>query len=85
MKKTIGIIGGGQLGRMLTEAAHKLGFDVVVIDPTPNCPAAQAGAQQIKASITDKNAVEKLAKLSDFITVEIEHVDTDSLFTLEKA
>jgi 5-(carboxyamino)imidazole ribonucleotide synthase len=85
MKKTIGIIGGGQLGRMLTEAAHKLGFEVVVIDPTPNCPAAQVGAHQIKALLTDKKAVQKLANKSDFITVEIEHIDTKSLQELEES
>src|SRR5258706_458650 len=47
MKNKIGIVGGGQLGRMLTDAAHKLGFWVIVLDPTPNSPAGQVADQQI--------------------------------------
>ena len=49
----IGIIGGGQLGRMLTQAAKPLGFDVRVLDPQPNCPAAQVGAAQVVGSLSD--------------------------------
>src|SRR6476660_9363339 len=52
-REIIGVVGGGQIGRMMTEAALPLGFEVVVIDPTPNCPAAQAGASQIEASLMD--------------------------------
>ena len=48
--ETIGIVGGGQLGRMLTEAAIPMGFKVIVIDPGANCPAKQVGAEQIVAS-----------------------------------
>lgn len=77
--KTIGIIGGGQLGRMLTLAAKPLGFHVVVIDPTPNCPAAQVGAEEITAALDDKEALTHLADLSDYITIEIEHIDVDAL------
>ena len=78
-KKTIGIIGGGQLGRMLTEPAIKLGFDVVVLAPTPNCPAAQIGAQQIEGSWKDSSKIDELIGKSDFITIEIEHIDVDTL------
>lgn len=78
----IGIVGGGQLGRMLVLAAAPLGFRVVVIDPSDNCPAAQVGAEQIKAELNDKQALLELAVKSDYITVEIEHVDTDVLETV---
>lgn len=81
----IGIVGGGQLGRMLTEAALPLGFDVVVVDPGQNCPAHQAGASEITANLYDEKALKELAALSDVITVEIEHLDTYVLEALEKA
>lgn len=79
---TIGIVGGGQLGRMLTEAALPLGFKVIVIDPNDNCSAAQAGAEQIKAGFYDAAAIQQLADRADFITVESEHINTDMLADL---
>jgi 5-(carboxyamino)imidazole ribonucleotide synthase len=72
MKKRIGIVGGGQLGRMMTDAAHKLGFTVTVIDPTPNSPAGQVADKQIVAHFTDEDAIRKLGAESDFLTFEIE-------------
>ncbi|MCA9327591.1 5-(carboxyamino)imidazole ribonucleotide synthase [Candidatus Saccharibacteria bacterium] len=80
---TIGIVGGGQLGRMLTEAALPLGINVGVVDPGVNCPAHQAGAKEITANLYDEAALRQLAKNSDYITVEIEHLDTHVLETLE--
>lgn len=79
MKKRIGIIGGGQLGKMLTEAAHKLGFTVIILDPTPNSPAGQVADKQIVGSFKDKNKILELAKISDFITFEIEGVNVEAL------
>ena len=73
--QTIGIIGGGQLGRMLTLAALPLGYKVVVLDPGANCPAKQVGAEQIIGKLDNKAALEQLAKQADFITIEIEHLD----------
>jgi 5-(carboxyamino)imidazole ribonucleotide synthase len=78
-QQTIGIIGGGQLGRMLTLAAQPLGFQVLVINPTPNGPATQVGAAEIVADLYDPNALRELAERSDFVTIEIEHLDADSL------
>ena len=75
----IGIVGGGQLGRMLTEAALPLGFKVIVVDPGENCPAAQAGAEQIVGDLYDAAALKTLAERSDYITVEIEHLDASLL------
>jgi 5-(carboxyamino)imidazole ribonucleotide synthase len=74
-KQTLGIVGGGQLGRMLTEAALALGFNVVVLDPGANCPARQVGAEQIVGQLNNKSSILALAKRSDFMTIEIEHVD----------
>lgn len=84
MAEIIGILGGGQLGRMLSEAAIKLGYEVIVIDPTPNCPAKQVGAQQIVADYRDKAATKELAEKADYITIEFEHINSEVLLELEK-
>ncbi len=78
-QKTVGIISGGQLGRMLTEKAIELGFKVIVLDPTPDCPAAQVGAEQIIGSWKNAELTGKLIEKSDFFTIEIEHIDTNVL------
>jgi len=86
MSKTLGIIGGGQLGMMLTEAAQNLGdiSKIIVLDPTENCPAAKVGAQQIIADFKDEDAIKKLSELSDIITYEIESGNSDVLKKLEE-
>ena len=64
MKKRLGVIGGGQLGMMITEAAKNLSehiSEIIVLDPTENCPAAQAGAKQIVGDFKDELAILKLA------------------------
>ena len=81
MKNKIGIVGGGQLGRMLALAAIPLGFEVIVLDPTPNCPAASC-AKQIIGSFKDADAIFQLAKQVDFITFEIESANADALAIL---
>ncbi len=78
-KKTIGIVGGGQLGRMLADAAHKLGFQVVVLDPTTNSPAGQIADKQIIGGFKDEEKILELAKISDFITFELEGVNDEIL------
>ncbi len=82
-QKTIGIVGGGQLGRMLTLAAIPLGFKVVVINPSPNSPASQVGAEEIIADLYDPEAIKSLSDIADYITVEIEHLNADVLEQLE--
>jgi len=82
MPKRLGIIGGGQLGMMITEAAKNLSehiSEITVLDPTENCPAAQAGAKQIVGDFKDELAILKLAEQSDIITYEIESGNTDVL------
>jgi len=86
MKKRLGIIGGGQLGMMITEAAQNLSdeiSEITVLDPTENCPAAQAGAKQIVGDFKDELAIIKLAEQSDIITYEIESGNTDVLSKLK--
>jgi len=68
----IGIVGGGQLGKMLTLAAKKMGFFVAVTDPTPDSPAGQIANREIVADYKDEKAIRDLAKISDIITFEIE-------------
>lgn len=72
MKNRIGIVGGGQLGKMLTLEAKKMGFHVTVIDPTPRSPAGQVADEQIVAPYNDEKAIRALAEKSDFLTFEIE-------------
>jgi len=82
LTKILGIIGGGQLGMMLTEAAKKMNeyiSDVIVLDPTKNCPAAKVGAKQIVADFKDKNAIVELSLQSDIITYEIESGNSEVL------
>jgi 5-(carboxyamino)imidazole ribonucleotide synthase len=86
MAKILGIIGGGQLGMMITEAAKKMPehiSKIIVIDPVENCPAAQVGAEQILADFKDKDAIIRLADNSDIITYEIESGDSEILKSVE--
>ena len=86
MAKILGIIGGGQLGMMLTEAAKSMPLEiskVIVMDPTENCPAAKMGAEQIVADFKDRSSIKELAERSDIITYEIESGDSTVLKSLE--
>ncbi|MFC7166294.1 5-(carboxyamino)imidazole ribonucleotide synthase [Halospeciosus flavus] len=74
---TLGVVGGGQLGRMLAEAASPLGVDVVVLDPTPDCPAVPPAADQIVGGFDDPEALDELAARSDALTYEIELADPE--------
>ncbi|KDE60341.1 phosphoribosylaminoimidazole carboxylase [Halostagnicola sp. A56] len=76
---TLGVVGGGQLGRMLAEAAGPLGVDVIVLDPTPDCPAASLARDQIVADFDDEAAIAELADGADVLTFEIELADQDVL------
>ncbi len=85
-RKVLGVIGGGQLGMMLTEASKKFPdqiSEVIVLDPTKGCPATQVGAKQIIADFKDKNAINELAEKSDILTYEIESGDSDILKSIE--
>lgn len=77
--QTIGIIGGGQLGQMMALSAKYAGFKVIVLDPTPACPAGQVADEQIVAPYADVRAIEELAAKSDVLTYEFENVDLQTL------
>lgn len=82
--KTIGIIGGGQLGRMMALAAKEMGYKIAVLDPTKNSPCAQVADIEIVASYDDLKAIQHLADISDVVTYEFENIDYRCLQWLEK-
>lgn len=79
--KVVGILGGGQLGRMIVEAANRLNVKTVILEKGEDSPAKQinASSKHIDGSFTDPDAIMELAKQCDVLTVEIEHVDTEAL------
>lgn len=78
---TIGIVGGGQLGQMLALAAKPMGYQVIVLDPQVDAPAALVADQQIVASYDDVSALRNLANQADVVTYEFENVDQTALQT----
>ncbi|KYD26677.1 Phosphoribosylaminoimidazole carboxylase ATPase subunit [Geobacillus stearothermophilus] len=81
--QTIGIIGGGQLGRMMALAAREMGFRIAVLDPTPDSPCGQVADVEITAPYHDLDAIAELARVSDVITYEFENIDAQALEWLE--
>lgn len=79
---TIGVLGGGQLGRMMAHAGSRLGYRFVTLDPTPDCPCGQI-AEQIVAKYDDRGAAKELARRADVITYEFENVDAGVAAMLE--
>lgn len=79
---TIGVLGGGQLGRMMALAGRNMGYRFVTLEPTPDSPCGQAADQQITAAYHDLDAARQLAELSDVITYEFENVDANIADTL---
>ncbi|MFA0740138.1 MAG: hypothetical protein DFNUSKGM_000236 [Candidatus Fervidibacter sacchari] len=80
---TIGIFGGGQLGRMTAIAAKRMGYRVIVLDPTPDCPAGQVADDEITAPYTDVTAAKELARQCAVVTAEFENVPADTLEAIE--
>ncbi len=81
---TIGILGGGQLGRMLGFAARALGYRVAVLDPDPECPAAAVADRVVVASYADVDAALELAAGCDVATYELEHVEAEVVRAVER-
>jgi 5-(carboxyamino)imidazole ribonucleotide synthase len=79
---TIGIVGGGQLGRMLSQAASRLGFDVVILDPEENSPAGRVSRGQIVAPYDKPTALDVMAKACDVVTFEFENVPAEAMARL---
>ncbi len=79
---TLGILGGGQLGRMFTAEARRMGYRVVVVEPTPDAPAAQLADRHLAKPWTDTDALDEVAASCDAITTEFENVPADVLRAL---
>ncbi len=80
----IGILGGGQLGRMLAMAAARLGYRTIVLDPAPDCPARQVATRQIEAAFDDADALDELAATTAVVTYEFENVPVDAARRLSR-
>ncbi|MCK5388025.1 MAG: 5-(carboxyamino)imidazole ribonucleotide synthase [Candidatus Izimaplasma sp.] len=80
----IGIIGGGQLGLMMAQAAKLLHHKIISLDPNPRCPLASFSDLHITASYNDLEKIEYLVSKSDVITYEFENVDLDLISKFEK-
>jgi 5-(carboxyamino)imidazole ribonucleotide synthase len=78
----VGIIGGGQLGKMIAHEAKRMSLKVIILDPTEGCPASSIADEQIVADFKDENAIMQLAAESDVLTYEIELANSVALKTL---
>jgi 5-(carboxyamino)imidazole ribonucleotide synthase len=79
----IGVLGGGQLGRMMLQSAINFNLDISFLDPDPKAPCASLSHQFSRGKLSDFDAVYDFGKTKDLITIEIEHVNTDALKKLE--
>ena len=84
IQKRIGIVGGGQLGKMMILEDKRLGYYVAVLDPTQDCPAHSICDHHIVASFSDPKGYHELSGRTDVITYEFEHINAEVLETLEK-
>ncbi|HET7628890.1 MAG TPA: 5-(carboxyamino)imidazole ribonucleotide synthase [Bacillales bacterium] len=82
--KTIGILGGGQLGRMMAISAREMGYRIAVLEPKSDSPCGQVADHEIVANYDDLEGIKKLAELSDVITYEFENVDLEMARWLEE-
>ncbi len=80
---TLGILGGGQLGRMFTLEAKRLGYRVITLEPSSDSPCGQVADAQIEAAYNDKKALQELAEQCDVITYEFENIDAEAVEYLE--
>lgn len=79
----IGIIGGGQLGKMIAQEAKRMSFKIIILDPCKDCPASSVSDEIIHADFKDESAIRKLARMSDVLTYEIELANSNALKVLE--
>jgi 5-(carboxyamino)imidazole ribonucleotide synthase len=80
----VGVIGGGQLGKMIAHEARRMSLKVIVLDPTEGCPASRIADEQIVADFKDESAIMKLAEKCDVLTYEIELANSAALKELEE-
>lgn len=76
---TLGVLGGGQLGRMMALAARRMGYRIVVLDPDPRCPTGQVADEVVVGALDDVDAALELARLAQVVTLDTEHVPADVL------
>ena len=81
--KTIGILGGGQLGKMVLDVSNKWGLNVFILDPDKDCPSSKLCKKFFKGDLMDYDTVVEFGKQTDIITIEIENVNVKSLKYLE--
>ena len=81
---TLGMIGGGQLGRMFTIAARSMGYHVTILDPDPHSPAGSIADQHIKADFNDHAALDMLGDCCAAVTAETENIPLESLKRLQQ-
>jgi 5-(carboxyamino)imidazole ribonucleotide synthase len=82
--QTIGVIGGGQLGRMFALDAKRMGYGVITLDPQPHSPCGQVSDEQIVAAYDDMAAVDELGRRTDIVTYEFENIAIESIQRLER-
>lgn len=82
--KTIGVLGGGQLGRMLAHAAEQLGYRVHIYEPAEDSPAGEVAAREFNAPYTDVDQLKAFAKSCDVVTYEFENIPVEPLWSIEK-
>lgn len=80
---TLGVLGGGQLGRMMAVVARQMGYRIIVLDPSARCPTAQVADGVVVGALDDLDAARHLAEQVDVITLDTEHVPADLLAELE--
>lgn len=84
--RTVGVVGGGQLGRMMAEACHRLGIKLACLDAGGiSSPCGQICSLTVEGGLLDEEKISELARISDVMTVEIEHVNCDALAKIEKS
>lgn len=82
---TLGVLGGGQLGRMFAHAAERLGYRIHIYEPSPESPAAEVSAHAVHAPYTDLAALEAFVRSCDAVTYEFENIPAEPLWRLEHA
>lgn len=83
--QTLGVLGGGQLGRMFAQAAQRMGYEVAVLDPDADSPAGRIAEHHLCAAYTDRQALDELSRLCAAVTVEFENVPAESLRLLAES
>lgn len=83
-QRTIGVLGGGQLGRMFVQVSRQMGHRVRILDTSPDCPAGQLADETVIGDVSDQESIAKLAIGCDVVTVETEHVNVAGLLALQR-